>query len=854
MLWQLAGWLEELRELGTTGAEESLFVAAYVLASDPGWDLSVDERLRFYADAVDYLEVLGNREDNAAWIALQAAILLQDEGRLPEACTLLEETLERFGQATERKPSLLLNLAEWKRALGHYEEALRHTDDFETSALASGSVNEALWVRLHLIRGQTNIELGLPVRAAPAVREGLRMAEERYKSGAAPASELVLAQRIDLWLAKSTADHEGALNRIEEYLADENLYPEGSSERAQLLCMAGTSALDLEASSSRSASGRDFLLRSLAMGLPPATEAHARFALAEDALVRAAFEEAQGELESVGTLIERWRGTPSLRDPFLESATLAALEVRLAVQRGEDHDRLRELVEPIESALEDLLERWAQTPELEGGVGFLLYGRRRAVVGALVRLTIELDSASGPEEALMQLLRVQGQGSLARRDRAPTPKLSQIQAPLVGSDGGVLAYLPSDGASHVFAIDGEGVRHALFAPGDDVEQARSAYLSHLTASVDLLNNDDVRDALIAEERRLAVDLAGLLFPVEIREQIAAWSEITIVGSDLLGMVPFAWLPIADRDYIGLEAALTYQHSIPLSVARAQRPRPKGQTWDLLLLTGVEPTPELRERWPEVGELPAHHPGLLDAFLPERVHTLSGASATLAALTETDASSARVFQFLGHGIQDHGLVRPSALVLQSDNAHDGLLWCSDAEQLPSPELVILTACRSGRGPQRRGDPGATDMSGAWLSGGARATVLALSELTYGRALDASRALHRELRRGESPAEGLRAARVELFESQGAEAPFRDGLVRVIGLGHEPLFPKAEPRLSSSLHASDAPTSSDASGDEGSAPQSKASTRPYLWGGGALALGALAFALRRARRARRARRSA
>ena len=48
------------------------------------------------------------------------------------------------------------------------------------------------------------------------------------------------------------------------------------------------------------------------------------------------------------------------------------------------------------------------------------------------------------------------------------------------------------------------------------------------------------------------------------------------------------------------------------------------------------------------------------------------------------------------------------------------------------------------------------------------------------------LHGALSRGESPAEALRLARVELAKKPEFADPFYYGLITVTGIGHEPIF--------------------------------------------------------------------
>jgi hypothetical protein len=130
------------------------------------------------------------------------------------------------------------------------------------------------------------------------------------------------------------------------------------------------------------------------------------------------------------------------------------------------------------------------------------------------------------------------------------------------------------------------------------------------------------------------------------------------------------------------------------------------------------------------------------------------------------------------------------VLSADGSDDGLFRCEDVERGGAPRLVVLSSCRTASGPTRKGDPGSADMGGAWLAAGAQAVVLSHADLRFEEAARTSLVLHRALAEGGSPAEGLRAARAELLESLGAEsrgeAPFRCGMLGVVGLGQRAVF--------------------------------------------------------------------
>ena len=199
-------------------------------------------------------------------------------------------------------------------------------------------------------------------------------------------------------------------------------------------------------------------------------------------------------------------------------------------------------------------------------------------------------------------------------------------------------------------------------------------------------------------------------------------------------------------------------------------------------------PDVLERWglDELAVEPSRLGPLVRPWQAGDVRVLQGEAATLASLRSLDPGRARIFQFLGHGVRDYELERPARLVLAFDDAHDGLVSCLDVEaDGAAAELVLLTSCRSGGGPTRRGDGAMSHLGGSFLRCGARAVVASPTDLALEPALRMSATVHEALAAGASPAEALRRARAALVaDGEWADAFFH-AQYRVLGLGQQPL---------------------------------------------------------------------
>lgn len=752
---------------------------AHALASSEEWTPDVDQRVQYWKDLVDALELMEAPELALENGSLATGILFR-RGRFEEAAEYTEELLERFAHAETNRDYHLVRLAEARRELGEFGAALQALDDYEH--LEPPSTEEALRVRSFLIRGMTYADLGVPDKAVPHIDQGLRLAEERHRKGGQP-NEVMTARMASLLVAKAEANHEYVVDTVEELL-EKPLYERHPVERRKLLTLQATSLLKIEPrTDANRVRGMELLYEVTAAGLPAEFEGHARLGLVNALLVDGSIQEAQAELQRIRTVLERDVGARALAQVRTDAAMY---DVRLALEQGAPHDELVELEEPLDQAVEDLIGVWSQVPERTGGVGFLLYSQRRDAVAERIRLTRRLDPSNGEARALDYLMRIQAMGTLARREEVPVPSLGEIRSHLLGEGHGLLVYLPTRDLTYVFAIDSDTAMLATVGRGGDLDLARQEYLKHLLRTTGMQRSDD---GVVALERKLAGDLASLLFSKELVALIQSWDHLTISGSDVLGPLPFEWLPLADERFLGVGRTVSYLPSVPLGVARAQVSADDVSDWDLLLMAATDPAQHVSERWPEAVALPfteTDRSALMGRYDQRRSMALVGERATLTALSRFDLRRASVLQFLGHAVRDFSRERPVGLVTAQDERSDGLVWCEQVEELAAPDLVLLTACRSGLGKQRRGDPAMTDMGGAWIAQGARAVVVASTDLYYGQAVRASDVIHERLTAGDSPAEALRGVRERLCEEYGEMAPMAGGLLHVVGLGHEPVF--------------------------------------------------------------------
>lgn len=738
-----------------------------------------EQRLEYLELAARAAAFLGTPEDAAA-VEFELGNALLAARRTLEAREAFERGLARE-PAKATRYGLEARLAETCRRLGDWKRALEIVDRLLPEL--AGEPHVALLVER--TRDFTYLDVGLPDRAWSGIEARWTRAEELRRNGGPPQEELREARLEYVHAVRGISDETRARELCATFLRDETTYAD-PREKARVLLLFGASEFDVH-DAPATARGRELVRQAIELGLAPEERLYASVELAEAALRLGELDEAARELHGARELHD---ASPKAFDS-LQRGRLLALEARLGLARGAAPAELLALRAGLEEGLAELVQQWQRGPAFEAGIAYLKYSKRSELVSEYTRVSIALDGPErGAELALAKLLELQALGTLARRARVAPTSLAEIRAELLGPGQGVLVYFPTNARSHVFALDDAGLVHAELAPTEELDELRIAYVSHLQAAIGAPGGAEERAALVARERELARALAHGLFPPAVAARMGTWNAASIVGTDQLGTLPLQWLPLGEHAHLGLALALDVLPSLPLGVAWSRRPARRFDL-DYLLVGGAEHAPAVRTRWPELerieltSELEQEFCSPYGGWL---ARTLRGAQASRASLEATDLARVRVLQFFVHGVEEPERERSMSLVLSPAAPDDaGLLRSEDAARLDAPGLVLLTGCRTGQGSLRKGDPDAATLAGAWLASGAQAVLASEAVLTAGDTRRISRRLSERLVAGASPAEALRDVRAELVREYGAEAPFHEGLLRLVGLGHRPVFP-------------------------------------------------------------------
>jgi len=731
------------------------------------------------------------RTELIAATVMELAALSVDVGRYAEARRDLERELLELPTSALSRPYLLEKAAEVAADMSDFSAAFAWLDEAERTA-PDGEAFQPLKWRIPGQRGGMWIELGLLDRAAVELATEQRRVEPLAAEGLKWSADIVTARQHQLELAYERGEHRRVAQLAREFAEDPLIYAKHPASLSTLRLIEGQATLHLELAGDASARSITLLRAAAAdASLHKRDQLVALARLANAELLHGRPEDARSRLDEARRRIAEWRESRDLFGALLEEAELAALDMRVALDGGEPESVLRERLAALREAIDGRLELWSHTPVRPGGLGFLAPWTRRAWLSELVRACVALD---GPRAALEELHRVQRTDSLVRALGVEPGDLAECERRLIG-DGAhaIVVYLTAPERSHAFVLDRDGVEYAELKGEGRIEALAQAHDDAFAR----LRTTGASDSIRAAEKASAAALAAELFPPNILARLAHSRALTFSGLELPTRVALERLPTdaSGTSRFSDAFALTRLPSLPLgSVLRARRMAASARTpaFDLSFVFASQPDEALRARFEELVPLdcePADIAAIVEPHPAARVRVLQGEQATRAALLGEDLSNTTVLQFLGHGVDDAERERPACLALAGAPDAPGLLTPDDIDSRPersAPRLAVLWACRSGAGPSRRGDSALGGQAGAWLAAGADGVLVADVDLNFATARRFAAVLERALAEGASPAEALRRVRIDCVERADEAARAAADSVRLIGVGHLPLF--------------------------------------------------------------------
>jgi hypothetical protein len=452
----------------------------------------------------------------------------------------------------------------------------------------------------------------------------------------------------------------------------------------------------------------------------------------------------------------------------------ATLEARFALAEGAAPAVLAQREEALAAALDASLRQRLAESDPDDAIGHLHY---EFVLEALAWRIALCDALREPSRAVEAVLHAQSFGWLSRRLGGAPGGAPDLRAALP-DDGALLCYVPGPDGSWLLVVE---------ATGDSIHRLPASY--RLKQDRDALARGTVERLAPGEIDAWRTDLANAasrMLPESTHAALRRARRLTICALGFLASAEFEQLPF-EGEAIGRRWPIDRLPALPLAGVLARRfDRRVDLAGDgdaaCALLLAPTVAPAVTAAHPAARPLTYAHDeivALADAFPAHRVDCRIGPDADAAAFEL--ARKATLLTLLCHGVERMDRVRPASLVLAPSGAHDGVVGCEEVESGGAPRLVVLAACRAGRGPLRGGNELALDLGGAFLAAGAGAVILAPHALEAESARGVLAAIHRELARGHSPAEALRLAR-----SAASDRESSCGGWVVVGSGHRAPF--------------------------------------------------------------------
>ncbi len=373
---------------------------------------------------------------------------------------------------------------------------------------------------------------------------------------------------------------------------------------------------------------------------------------------------------------------------------------------------------------------------------------------------------------------------------------------------------------YAYVLDARGLTHCDLGRWGEIQRRVAAYqvgISDATAIYDARRiareGSELYRSLLAPLLQGRRPGAVVIVPTLGLERLPFEALVTAVEGGLDEVHDFGQLR-----FLLDETEVSYAPSSPVLALLAQRPPPSGPSRALLVGDPLLPAEERESSPPdprgleELGPLPGTRRELLDlargmievedvegmrrhravergrgrdAALEERAFDLYLGARASRDLFAADLSRYGLLHLATHGLVDESDPHGTALVLSPDAEGQRLLDLNAVRALElDAQLVVLSACETGRGESLRGE-GVQSLAAAFLEAGARRVIASLWLVDDGPTRELMEEFYLAERGGSvAPAAALRAARLALRQREGQRGvrPRRRGEVVVLSAAH------------------------------------------------------------------------
>jgi len=414
---------------------------------------------------------------------------------------------------------------------------------------------------------------------------------------------------------------------------------------------------------------------------------------------------------------------------------------------------------------------------------------------AAINATIVNDMAQGADEARIQALRAKLQDTETAYQRLQIalkqqcPRYAQLYYPdpltagqvqqMLGPDTALLEYEVGEDSSFLFALTADALRVYELPAAAEIREAV----------------EDFREIVLSRRSRTYCPAAYRLYKMLVApaaELIDGKRQLLIIPDDFIHYLAFECLltePAEKVDFSRLPyllrlAVIRYAPSAT-AFAQIARHDTKSQREKEILIC-ADPDYGIREDevrlamrntlGPESGlvrlpysALEARH--VSSVFPPDSVVLLNRAAASEERIKSLPLAQFKYIDFATHAVLDEERPEFSSIVLaQTSSEEDGFLQMQEIFNLKlNADLVVLSACSTARGRLLKGE-GMVGLCRAFFYAGTPSVVASLWNVSDASTSQLMAELFKGLRaRGESPAEALRRAKLQLISARKVE-PF------------------------------------------------------------------------------------
>ncbi len=362
--------------------------------------------------------------------------------------------------------------------------------------------------------------------------------------------------------------------------------------------------------------------------------------------------------------------------------------------------------------------------------------------------------------------------------------IRKLQDEFLDERTGLIEYFLGDARSYMFFLTRKGARLFELPPREAIERSLRGYLKALS----IPGGKEFSGTLAAER------IAGELLPPLAGPDAAGLKRLIIVPDGVLYYLPFETLRPSGAPVSGYLIERFEVSYAPSASSLVFLSRKDAGPWDKSLLAIGAPALN-RERSAErdgqslpgwtfgeiykgdgfdLSPLPYSRKEVLDIaghFRKGSKDVLLGSRAAEADLKLLPLEDYRIVHFACHGLLDEKVPFRSALVLSADkdDGEDGLLQAREIYSLRlDADLVVLSACQTGRGGLERGE-GLLGLPRMFFYAGARSVISTLWPIGDRSTAFFMDGFYEHLSQGRNKAEALRLAKVRMLRSKYAH-PF------------------------------------------------------------------------------------